>query len=321
MVLESEMRQASKLSQLSLGLDPGNEGIDGEFGGVRARERALMHAVQASDAVSFVHAGFAMTNLPYRRIQGAEWVRRNGPMTLRVDAGKDETGQTLGVPFGSLARIVLYYLQTEVIRTQRRTVSLGQSMYAWMNQVNISRGGRTVKALIEQTKLISTCRLTFYYLDESKKITRNGAFIRTSFFSPETNWGQVVEIDEAFFEALLKHPLPVRESAIQFLADRSLALDVYVWICYKLNRLDTPVFISWRALYVQFGVQHGADDGSIVLPSRGSMSSFKIRFIEALKRATHVYPAANVSINEKGMSLLPSPPAVPPREQILVGRA
>ncbi len=62
---------------------------------------------------SFVHAGFALTALPHRRIAEAEWVRETAGLVLRVESGKDERGATVGIPFGSVARMILLYLQTE----------------------------------------------------------------------------------------------------------------------------------------------------------------------------------------------------------------
>jgi hypothetical protein len=61
---------------------------------------------------SFVHAGFALTALPHRRIAEAEWVREAAGLTLRVESGKDERGTVVGIPYGSIARMILLYLQT-----------------------------------------------------------------------------------------------------------------------------------------------------------------------------------------------------------------
>src|SRR3712207_5592998 len=49
---------------------------------------------------SFVHAGFALTALPHRRIEETEWVREAAGLTLRVESGRDERGVAAGIPYG-----------------------------------------------------------------------------------------------------------------------------------------------------------------------------------------------------------------------------
>jgi hypothetical protein len=78
----------------------------------RARVMALTAAdrrcVEAANLVmtdedllaSFVHAGFALTALPHRRIEESEWVREAGGLTLRVESGRDERGVAAGIPYG-----------------------------------------------------------------------------------------------------------------------------------------------------------------------------------------------------------------------------
>jgi Plasmid encoded RepA protein len=75
-----------------------------------------------------VHAGFALTALPHCRITETEWVRETAGLTLRVESGKDERGTVVGIPYGSVARMILLYLQTEAVRTRSREVELGRSM-------------------------------------------------------------------------------------------------------------------------------------------------------------------------------------------------
>jgi hypothetical protein len=76
-----------------------------------------------------IHAGFALTTLPHRRIEEPEWTREAAGLTLRVESGRDERGAVAGIPYGSVARMILLYLQTEAVRTRSREVELGRR--AW----------------------------------------------------------------------------------------------------------------------------------------------------------------------------------------------
>ena len=100
---------------------------------------------QAVDAAAFVmadeenrlgitHAGFAMTSLPHKRIEEGFWRREGHRTTLLVESGRDRTGSLVGVPYGSIARLILLYLQTEAIRTASPEVELGRSMKSWMGR-------------------------------------------------------------------------------------------------------------------------------------------------------------------------------------------
>jgi len=56
------------------------------------------------------------------------------------------------VPFGSHARLILLYLQTEALRTGSREVELGSSMRAWLFRVGIPAGGITGKSVRDQAE-------------------------------------------------------------------------------------------------------------------------------------------------------------------------
>ena len=133
---------------------------------------------------------------------------------------------------------------------------------------------------------------------------RHGGFVDGSISLSElddtqgTLWQERVLLNERFYEALLAHPVPVSEAGLKAIGPRSMVIDVYIWLAYRLHALkgDTPV--SWPALYAQFG-------GGFSLPRK-----FRSHFTECLALALAAYPDANVSVDEKGLVLHPSRPAV-----------
>jgi hypothetical protein len=64
---------------------------------------------------------------------------------------------------------------------------------------------------------------------------------------------ETANLSEGFFEQLQKHPVPIEEAAVKQIANNSMALDVYVWLSYRLHSLREPKPISWKALHAQFG--------------------------------------------------------------------
>ena len=111
----------------------------------------------------------------------------------------------------------------------------------------------------EQARRISRCRLTFFRRSGSTELVTNGAFVRDAILPLDSTHGQMplwqerVRLDEGFYQSLIEHPLPLREVAIRAVSDRSMAIDLYVWLAYRLHVLERPVEVSWPALKAQFG--------------------------------------------------------------------
>jgi hypothetical protein len=262
------------------------------------------------------HAGFAMTSLPHKRIEETLWKREGNRTTLLVESGRDRRGNQIGVPYGSFARLILLYLQTEAVRTGSPEVELGRSMKSWMGRMSLTTGGRTYQLVAEQARRISACRLTFFTERENGGEARhNGAFVQDAITfagvmddgDQPSLWQDKVRLDDGFWRSLKEHPVPVREEAIRAISTRSLAIDVYIWLAYRLHSLAKPTPVSWTAIHGQFGA--GFKLARQIKPT----------FLEALKLAQAVYPEAQVTPGPTGITLYPSAPAVPRLEARRLG--
>lgn len=264
--------------------------------------------------LGITHAGFAMTSLPHRRVAETVW-RRSGPQTtLLVASGHDEQGEPIGVPYGSLSRLILLYLQTEAIRTSSAEVELGRSMNAWLSKMNIAIGGRTYQLVTEQARRISACRLTFFLERPGAKVFENGAFVSGGISMAGVSdphqpslWQEKVKLDPGFVQSLREHPVPVLEAAIRVIGTRSMAIDIYIWLAYRLHVLARPTPISWISVHTQFGAgfKH--------------VRQFKPTFVNSLAMALAVYPEARVEADQDGLMLYPSSPAIPKTEAKRLG--
>jgi hypothetical protein len=277
-----------------------------------------VHAVMTDEdgTPNFVHAGFAMTALPHKRIEDREWVRDGADIRLRIESGKTHDGTLVGVPFGYVARLILLYLQTEAIKTQSREVELGRSMHSWLKAMGLNSGGKGYEAVREQSRRLSLCRLTFYRIGEGGEAVMNGGFVREAILPSRdadgaqlSLWRETVVLDEVFFESLIRHPLPVREAAIRALAGRSMAIDLYIWLAYRLHHLTKPVRVTWPSLYRQFGAGYA------------QQRQFKAHAKEALALALSAYPEAMVGMEEDAVILMPSPAPVPERARSIIALA
>ncbi len=263
--------------------------------------------------IDIAHAGFAMAALPHKKTNDAVWEREGASVKLLIESGLDINKKPVGIPYGSIARLILLYLQTEAVKTRSRDVSLGASMNAWLRAMNIPIGGNTYKIVREQAHRISRCRLTFFTRKGNLEHSSNGAFVRDAILltGPDDDqqqlWQERVRLDEGFYQSLIDHPLPLREAAIREISSRSLAIDLYVWLAYRLHVLGSPVDISWPALKNQFGHEYK------------QIRFFRRDVQPSLQLALSVYPEAHVELDDRrGLTLYPSRPPVQERRKLTV---
>jgi hypothetical protein len=209
--------------------------------------------------IGVAHAGFAMAALPHKKTSEAIWEKDGGTVKLLVESGLDAERNPVGIPYGSIARMILLYLQTQAMRTRSREIELGASMNAWLKAMDIPVGGKTYQVVREQSCRISRCRLTFFRRIEKAEMVTNGAFVRDAILplgsthAQSSLWQERVRLDEGFYQSLIEHPLPLRQAAVRQISSRSMAIDLYVWLAYRLHALSGPVPVSWQALRRQFG--------------------------------------------------------------------
>jgi hypothetical protein len=270
-------------------------------------------AVMSDDerSIGITHAGFAMAALPHKAIQDTSWERQGGPIKLLVESGLGPDRVPVGLPYGAIARMILLYLQTEAVRTRSREVELGRSMNHWLKNMGIEVGGKSYQLVREQSRRLSLCRLTFYRVTDTVTFVTNGSFVRSAILPHHTSsedganqlvlWQETVKLDEGFYQSLIDHPLPLREAAIKGIAHRSMAIDTYVWLAYRLHTLQKVTPVAWQSLYKQFG-------GGFQ-----RVRAFRAKFREPLALALAAYPEAIVHVDEQGLKLHPSPPPVPER--------
>jgi hypothetical protein len=276
----------------------------------RCVEAAHLVLGDEAGAPGYVHAGFAMTALPHKRVDVTEWVRDGADVRLRIESGKTHDGTSVGIPYGYVSRLILLYLQTEAIKTRSREVELGRSMHSWLKAMGLNSGGKGYEAVREQSRRLSLCRLTFYRISEAGEAVLNGGFVREAILPGRDRgsqlplWRETVLLDEVFFESLMRHPLPVRETAIRALSGRSMAIDLYIWLPYRLHHLQKPTRVPWPALFRQFGAGFALQ------------RQFRSHAREALALALSAYPEAQVRADDEALILMPSPAPVPERARL-----
>jgi len=278
-------------------------------------EAASLYMGDEDNALNFVYSGWAQCALPHRRLaEDAAWEISAEKVRLVVEPGRRPSGtngdgplEFMGVPFGSHARLILLYLQTEALRTNSRDVELGRSLRDWLGRIGVSVGGRTGRLVKDQAERISRCRLTFHLQGGKSAGLINQSIVDRALFIDDGDVVQgrlsleMAKLSEGFFEQLRRHPVPLEEAAIRAINNNPAALDCYLWLAYRLHALSAPRLVTWKALKGQFGV--GFKEAY----------HFKNKWTQTLQMALAVYPAAKVEVTEQGVILQPSRPPVAPK--------
>ena len=229
---------------------------------VSARQRSLVDIAaevlsDESQSIGISYTGFCLTSLPHKRLPDEQaWTKQGHKVTLMVEPGRmivRKKTVLYGVPYGARARMILLFLQGQAIRTSSREIELGRSLSVWMERMGIAWGGETAKAIREQAARISACSLKFFWDGEEAEGWAAGRIVNSGLRFNEVAgdgaqgslWEDRVMLDETFFKALKDHPVPLLEAAIRELRDRSMSLDLYVWLAWRLHSLKKATPISW----------------------------------------------------------------------------
>jgi len=282
-------------------------------------EAAAAYMAAEDSPLAVAYSGWAQCALPHRKTPNDSlWVVESDRVRLVVEPGHKGSGrrgdgpmEAVGVPYGAYARLIMLYLQTEALRTGSREVELGGSWRAWMGRIGVPWGGSSGKAVREQADRIARCRLTFHVQGQGRAALVNQNIVDRADWAESVFDGldetqgrlslETAKLSEGFFEQLKRHPVPLEEAAIKALANNSAALDVYIWLAYRLHSLTGPRQVTWKALRAQFGTSYK------------ELYHFKARFPALLSLATAVYPDARLEVADEGLILKPSRPPVAPK--------
>jgi hypothetical protein len=268
---------------------------------------------EEDDSIGVTYSGFCQASLPHKRLpSNKEWIRQSERLTLMIEPGRivkpgTADSEFVGVPYGSRARLILLYLQTEALKTRSREVELGRSMRDWLRRMDISQGGKSIREVKDQATRLSICKLTFFYQNagggtgfSSERLVDDGVLFLDSNTDIQPGlFVDSVRLSQTFYDAMSRHPVPLWDPAIRAIQNNSMGLDLYVWLAYRLHILQKPTPIRWTRLHQQFGAGFK------------TLRQFKPTFVANYKLALTVYPEAKAIMDDDGAILFPSPPPVP----------
>ncbi|MBY0292026.1 MAG: hypothetical protein K2W92_01905 [Alphaproteobacteria bacterium] len=270
--------------------------------------------------LTFMARPFVQATLPHRDPGNINvWQRRNGRLTLKLQAGFEEDPRSgdpkcIGFPFGTIPRLLLFWMTAEVIRSNNKIIEFNGSLSSFLNDVGIGSltGGKNGSILRFKDQLKRLLFSTFT-IDEKVQNADGSHGInfmnigvasrgyiewipgwqtkidnqRESVRNKEIYW---IELTENFFKTLTNSVVPLDMRIIQEIKQSPLALDLYAWLVHRTYEntekqiSKSESFVSWRLLHDQFG------------SSYNDMKNFKKKVKPILKQILSL--TRNMSIEE-----------------------
>lgn len=248
------------------------------------------------------------------------WGRTNGNLSLTIKPDwvlDPETRQTrcIGLPYGVIPRLLLFWITTEAVRKRDRKIILGDSLSGFMRQLDLMpTGGRrgNIGRLKNQMERLFRAKISFEVKHENGD--RHGQQWVDMPVAPkgELWWnhkmpdqgslfGSWIELGENFYDAITAAPVPVDLRALHALRKSPLALDLYAWSTYRTFRINQDgreQFIPWRGLMKQFGGDYS------------DVKGFKRKAKEALRKVQAVFPGLELDDVAGGIVIHPGRTAV-----------
>jgi len=271
----------------------------------------VVHSLESSDALSAGALGFmprllVLTTLPHRRPESHRFERINGRHFLRMSAPR-----RIGLPYGTYPRLLLAYLTTEAVRTKSREIQLGATPNDLARKLGLSTisGPRgTAPRLEDQLRRLLSMRLDWQTSlglapksSGSAYVTAGGAsWLKPlrGLFPRQPSWQPRIVLGQNFFDEITRSAVPVDLRAIGYLQRSPLAIDLYVWLTYRMSYLRKPTLVPWQGLQNQFGAEYAR------------LRDFRCRVLRHLEFVVRVYPTVRLGSTDPGLRLYPSPPHV-----------
>jgi hypothetical protein len=279
---------------------------------------------------AFMARELVQVTLPHSDPKTDIWSRTNGNLSLGIQAGFNlGTGKKYGLPYGTIPRLLLFWITTEAIKTKSRRLELGKSLNGFMHELGLNPDNGSLGAkrsdarrLREQMDRLFQAKISFQRHEQDGNRSRH-AWMNMDVApdgelwwnerSPSQTalWGSWIELGEKFFQAVTSAPVPIDIRALRALKRSPLALDLYAWLtyeAYRAHRAGKPRYEAWGQLHAHMGGEYA------------DMNNFRKKVRAALNKIGLVYPALKLGTKQGGIEVLPeSYPALLPRDLTIDG--
>ena len=200
-----------------------------------------------SNTLVFMSRLLTMVNLPYRNIYAPDWERSNGIVTIHISSGY-ENGEIIGIPYGIYARLILFYIVTEAVKSKSPIIYLGDSFNNFIKNININKkGGHQINSIRHQLQKMLSCEFSWIQQDKSYKFSISDTY---------KIFENYVYLNKEFYDEIIKSPIPLDFEIIKQLKNSPMCIDLYMLLTWRTFKLKNQTFISWKNIEFQLGSQY-----------------------------------------------------------------
>ena len=276
---------------------------------------SLVAAREDAPDIGFMARLLALCTLP-RTNPGNRllYKRVNGPYRLYMQAGPENK-----LPYGNLPRLLLAWVCSEAVRTQRRELVLGASLAAFMRKLGIGSDsggarGELTRFRYQMDRLFNASIVLQY--DGPGETARVGSLVTDQMHlwwderKPDAPvlWESTIRLGEEFFKEIISHPVPLDLHTLKALKRSSLGLDLYLWLTYRTFTLKAPLQLSWPMLYRQFGAETTTARASV------AVDNFRRDCVRELRKIQTAWPDLTYRVARGVVVVYPTLPRITPVE-------
>lgn len=253
---------------------------------------------QEAGTLGFFARTLAQLSLPHSDPKSNYYERTTGLTTLSI-IGKPK----IGLPYGSIPRLLLAWICTEAVKTQSPTLNIGSSQAEFLKALGMQNTGYYIKQLDEQSKRLFSSLISIDYSDKNNFAVENIMIAKKAVLcwdrtTEKPIWGGQITLTTDFFNEITQNPVPLDLRVLQALKKSPLAMDVYAWIVYRifLLRMKKQPFVKipWPALFAQFGAGYGSFNKKLTVSDQKkheqqALRNFKVNFLDQLKKVSVFY--------------------------------
>jgi hypothetical protein len=247
---------------------------------------------EEANELGFMSRLLLMANLPYRDpgLECRNWYRQNGNVAINVLPGY-KGKEIIGLPYGAYPRLILAYLVTQAVKTQSPVIHLGKSFSQFLQLLDIKKGGKTYKQLNKQLERTLSASFSWTY-EKDKRFSRINIQVshQAQLWWDEkpakdslSLWDNYIKLNTDFFQEIVRNAVPLDLRVLSVLKNSPLALDLYMFILWRIYKLKKPAYISWESLQQQLGGQYA------------DVNEFSRKCRTHIKRIKAIHPSLNIS--------------------------
>jgi len=215
----------------------------------------------------------------------------------------------VGLPFGGLPRLIMAWIATEVKLTKSKRIDINGSLAGFLRELSMtSTGGDkgSIRRVKRQLVSLFSCSIGHQTIEDScEKIeTLALASKQQYWWTPVASETVLlnrsyIELSQEFYDQIIDSSAPVDMRALSLLKNSPMAMDMYIWLTYKMSIIIEPVTISWSSLKEQIGTGYASD--------KKGLNRFQEAFKKHLITVQVIYPSVNVEFLYGRVRLHPSP--------------